>query len=98
MQFVFSSPLGGRPILVLYTSEVCHKDRRGQYVSFYTILTMVGVLLSYTLQYFISISMVNAVTATVAIIGIICMYFVPETKYWYMLNNQPDKAEESASW
>lgn len=57
-----------------------------------------GVLSTYTLQYYISISMVNAVTTIIALLGIVSMYFIPETKYWYMLNNQPDKAQESALW
>lgn len=89
---------GGRATTILYTSEVARKNRRGTYVAFYGVLAVLGILLTYLTQYFLNIYGVGIITLIVSIFGCAGVMVLPESKYWYIINNRRERAKQSASW
>lgn len=90
--------LGSIPVTMLYLSEVCRKSHRGTFGGSMAALVTTGSLTSYILQYNFQLSIVGLVSGTLVTISFLASFFIPETKYWYAIENRLKEAEESSLW
>lgn len=68
------------------------------FISFYLIFGSFGFACSYVLQYYFKLKTLGAVSIFIAVTGFCGTSLLPDTKYWYLMNNQIDKAKDSSSW
>lgn len=96
--FFFFLHIGSRPTVILYVSETSHATRRGTVLSSLVMISIFGILLTYLCQYFLTIQTVAGIAALISAAGFVGMSFLPETKYWYLTQNNRKKAKESILW
>lgn len=82
----------------LYITEIGHKNRRGILISFYGLSISLGITMTYIIQYFSSWYTVALVSLVLSVVALMQTYFLKETKYWLLHQNNVEKAKESMKW
>ncbi len=85
-------------ISITYISEVCHKKRRGALLNGTQICFAMGAALIYVLNPITSWRSISIVFIIISLSGFLQTFFIPETKYWYLLRGNIDKAMTSLRW
>lgn len=67
-------------------------------MAFYGVLAVLGILMTYITQYFLSIYGVGMITLIISVLGCAGILVLPESKYWCIINNRRERARQSASW
>lgn len=98
LTLVFSNISGAKPVFIIYVLEVSQKNHRGMFISLYLIFGSFGFACSFALQYFFKLKILAAISIFIAVAGFCGTSLLPDTKYWYLMNNQIDKAKDSSSW
>lgn len=92
----FTGVAGGSFCVIapLYTSEISQTEIRGMLGTFFQLFLTIGILFSNVLGYACSMIVFNIACACVPIIFAIVFFFQPETPYYELKRNQPEKAEK----
>ncbi len=86
------------PLLMTYVSETCNKKRRGLLVSCEFIFISLGNSFDYILDSFFPWRICAIILASVAAVAVFQTFLIPETKYWYILQDNQAKAKSSILW
>ena len=79
----------------VYISETAHPDIRGSLVIVSPLFLAGGMLTNWTLGYFFSWRIMAAAGIIPCIWNLLLMFYLPETPYWLIENNEFEKAQKS---
>jgi facilitated trehalose transporter len=84
----------GAPARV-YTSETTQPHLRGMLTALASIGISLGVLLQYVFGSFLTWQVLSGISATLPVIALVLMCFLPETPNYLVAKSKPDKAMKS---
>lgn len=87
-----------RGATTLYITETSHKSRRGKLLALCGLIASIGVSLAYVIQYFFSSKMLAIVAFIISLVASIQAYFLYETKYYLLMKNDLQEAQNSILW
>ncbi|CAG9823023.1 unnamed protein product [Phaedon cochleariae] len=79
----------------MYVGEIAHKKIRGFLSSITFVMMLIGVLLIYGLGPFVPYFVPSVIAGVVLLIECVVFYFLPESPYYLMMNNEHEAAKES---
>ncbi|CAD1475533.1 unnamed protein product, partial [Heterotrigona itama] len=81
-------------VFPMYIGEVSSPDTRGIGGSMMTIVYNIGILLTFIIAPYLSLSSMAAAFLAVSIVFVIVFWFMPESPYFLAMSNRTDEAEE----
>lgn len=94
----FFTGVGGGSFCViapLYTSEISQTEIRGMLGTFFQLFITIGILYSNVFGYMMPMAMYNILCLAVPIVFAVVFFFQPESPYYDLKRNKPDKAANS---
>ncbi|XP_074106844.1 facilitated trehalose transporter Tret1 isoform X1 [Cotesia typhae] len=82
----------------MYTGEIAESSIRGSLGSYFQLMIVTGVLLTYILGSEISIYNLSLISAIIPLIFCGVFFFMPETPTYYLMKGQINEARESYRW
>jgi len=86
-------------IIPVYLTEVCLVYNRGKIASLFPLSLSLGMLFSYTINYYVSSSSQNwhvplNIGFSLAIFAVILLFFIPESPRWLLITKKPERAKK----
>ncbi|RZF41842.1 hypothetical protein LSTR_LSTR005304 [Laodelphax striatellus] len=97
-RFVSGLAIGMASACYIYVAEISLPNHRGFLSAFGPIFVSLGVLVVYSLGYFLYWQEVAVLCAVVAVLSFIVMHFVPESPSWLASKELVTEAKTSLSW
>lgn len=82
----------------VYLAEILQPQHRGAFLNLKPVLEIFGSLFVYLSGLYVSIETISFAISICALILFSCVFFMPETPYWYVLKKRKDRATESLIW
>ena len=78
-----------------YIAEICEVECRGSLASFMQVVTMLGLLTTYTIGTWLDWRSLSLVRSIIPLLVIVCLYFLPRSPMFLLTKNQRKEAMSS---
>ena len=78
-----------------YIAEICEVECRGSLASFMQVVTMLGLLTTYTIGTWLDWRSLSLVRSVIPLLVIVCLYFLPRSPMFLLTKNQRKEAMSS---
>ncbi len=83
---------------MVYIAEIIQPQYRGTFSMSASAFEILGSLFVYLLEFYISAKTTALLLSILAILLFFCVFFVPESPYWFLLKRQKENAIKSLVW
>lgn len=85
-------------IIPMYLGEISEPNIRGALSTLIQIMANVGVVYEYVIGPYVSYTVLGILSALIPVLFFISFLFMPESPYWYMMDDRREDAGKSLCW
>lgn len=85
-------------ITPIYLSEIAEPKVRGALNTLFTLMVYLGIMFEYSIGPYNSYTNLNLISIIIPIVFMVCLNWIPESPYYYLLHGNRKCAEEALTW
>ncbi|XP_063990748.1 facilitated trehalose transporter Tret1 isoform X2 [Diachasmimorpha longicaudata] len=82
----------------MYTGEIAENSIRGSLGSYFQLMLVIGILLSYVLGSFVTMFTLSLIAAIIPLVFVVIFFFMPETPTYHLKKGNVEAARQSYRW